>query len=100
MQIVKIKPAKSIKLLDLSGTLLRGKTFLRYLRYSLDGASNRIPREYLIPCFVADCCKEIGFDGIKYYGSKEYSNYVVWNDGYFDLIEMLHGTDDEENTDD
>ena len=40
-------------------------------------------REYLLPCFVADCCRESGIEGIKYYGSKEYKNYVSWDDSYF-----------------
>lgn len=88
LQTVKIKPVKDIELLDLSSTLLRGKTFLHYLRYSLSDVNDKMPREYLIPCYVSDCCKEIGFDGIKYYGSKEYSNYVVWSDGYFDSLGM------------
>lgn len=88
LQTVKIKPVKEIKLLDLSGTLARGKTFLRYLRFSLSDVNDKMPREYLIPCFVSDCCKLLGFEGIKYYGSKEYNNYVVWNDGYFDFIGM------------
>lgn len=84
LQTVMLKPVKSIKLLDLSGTLLRGKTFLRMIRFPLQGDSNKMPKEYLLPCYVADCCKMIGFDGIKFYGSKEYSNYVSWTDGYFE----------------
>lgn len=83
LQTVKLRPTRNARLLDLSGTLERGKTFLRYLRFNLSDVTNKTPREYLIPCFVSDCCKSIGFDGIKYYGTKEYSNYVVWSDGYF-----------------
>ena len=83
LQTVQLRPIKSAHLLDLSHTLQRGKTFLRYLRFELSDVTNKTPREYLIPCFVSDCCKKIGFDGIKYFGSKEYNNYVVWNDGYF-----------------
>lgn len=59
-----------------------------YLRFSLTDKSDKMPKEYLIPCFVADCCKCIGFEGIKYYGSKEYNNYVVWDDGFFDYAGM------------
>ena len=83
LQTVQLRPAKSARLLDLSNSLKRGKTFLRYLRFELSDVTNKTPREYLIPCFVSDCCKNIGFDGIKYYGTKEYNNYVVWDDGYF-----------------
>ena len=45
--------------------------------------ANNLPRQYLLPGLVGDCCQRIGFDGIKYYGSKEYDNYVSWSDGYF-----------------
>ena len=83
IQTIGIRPVKNIKLLDLSGTLHRGKTFLRMIRYSITEDCNKMPKEYLLPCFVADCCRQIGFDGIKYYGSKDYNNYVTWSDGYF-----------------
>lgn len=88
LQTVILRPKKDINLLDLSGTLSRGTTFLRYLRFSLTDLTDKMPREYLIPCFVSDCCKALGFDGIKYYGSKDYSNYVTWNDGYFEYVSM------------
>ncbi len=88
LQTVILKPIKDIRLLDLSGSLARGTTFLRYLRFSLSDKTDKMPREYLIPCYVSDCCKMLGFDGIKYYGSKDYSNYVAWNDGYFDYVKM------------
>ena len=82
-QTIRLIPTKPIRLLDLSGTMLRGKVFLRYIRFPLSDIQDKTPREYLIPCFVADCCCVIGFDGIKYYGSQEYNNYVSWDDGYF-----------------
>ncbi len=83
-QTVKLKPKKDIRLLDFSETLRRGESFLRMIRYPVKGnVINKMPKEYLLPNFVADCCKEIGIEGIKYYGSKKYSNYVCWEDGYF-----------------
>lgn len=85
IQTIRLTPIKSIVLLDLSGTMRRGATFLRFLRFPLKDVNDRMPREYLIPCFVAECCQQVGFDGIKYYGGKGYSNYVTWNDGYFDI---------------
>lgn len=88
LQTVIIKPVKEIKLLDLSGTLKNGKLFLKYLRFSLSDVNDKMPREYLLPCYVADCCKVIGFEGIKYTGSKEYYNYVTWDDGYFEYVGM------------
>ena len=83
LQTVMIRPVKEIRLLDLSQSLQRGVTFLKWMRYPLSEVKNQMPREYLLPCYVADCCQMIGFDGIKYYGSKEYDNYVSWSDGYF-----------------
>ena len=82
-QVQRIIPIKEADFLDLSGTLTGGKTFLRYLRFSLTDYNSNMPREYLIPCYVSDCCKDLGFDGIKYRGSSEYNNYVLWQDGYF-----------------
>lgn len=89
IQTVKLLPVKKVVLLDLSGTMKRGATFLRYLRFPLSSVNDKTPREYLIPCYVAECCKRIGFDGIKYYGGKEYSNYVTWNDGYFKIAGVV-----------
>lgn len=84
LQTIKLKPVKGIKLLDLSGSLRRGAAFLKMIGYSLGDDTNKMPKEYLLPCFVADCCQRIGYDGIKYYGSKDYNNYVSWSDGYFE----------------
>lgn len=86
IQVAKIKPIKHIEMIDLSGVLKRGATFLRYIRFPAEGI---VPRAYLIPCFVSDCCRECNIEGIKYYGSKSYMNYVCWNSGYFQFVEML-----------
>lgn len=83
LQTVKLKPVKTIKMLDLSNTLQRGASFLKMIRFPVEEIANNLPRQYLLPGFVGDCCQRIGFDGIKYYGSKEYDNYVSWSDGYF-----------------
>lgn len=67
-----------------------GKEFLKYIRFDVrDNISSWMPREYLIPNFLSDCCRQVGYEGIKYYGGKGYSNYVVWHDGYFDYVEMM-----------
>lgn len=87
IQTVKINPIHPIQMLDLSNTVQRGKTFLRMIRFPLDD-DNKMPRQYLLPCFVADCCQMIGYDGIKYYGSKVYDNYVSWSDHYFKFVGM------------
>lgn len=85
IQTIKIKPVKPIVILDLSNKMRKGSVFLKYLRYPIDSITDKMPREYLIPCFVSDCCQIVGFEGVKYYGSKSYSNYVCWNDGYFEI---------------
>lgn len=86
IQTIKIKPVKPIVILDLSNTMRQGSIFLKYLRYPIDSVTNKMPREYLIPCFVSDCCQAVGFEGVKYYGSKSYNNYVCWKDGYFEFV--------------
>ena len=83
IQTIRLNPVREAQLLDLSETMRRGTIFLRFLRFDLEAVNEKMPREYLIPCFVSDCCKTVGFDGIKYYGGKGYSNYVTWEDGYF-----------------
>ena len=83
IQTICISPCRDVKLLDLSNHIAGCNTFLKYIRFSLADAQDKMPREYLIPCYVSDCCKLIGFEGIKYYGTKDYNNYVVWTDGFF-----------------
>ena len=86
IQTIKIKPVNPIVILDLSNTMRKGNIFLKYLRYPIDSITDKMPREYLIPCFVSDCCQVVGFEGVKYYGSKSYNNYVCWKDGYFEFV--------------
>jgi hypothetical protein len=83
VQTAIISPEHSVRLLDLSGTMRGGTTFLRYIRFPVSNTNSNMPREYLIPCFVSDCCRRSEIDGIKYYGGAGYSNYVCWNDGHF-----------------
>ena len=42
----------------------------------------------IIPSFVADCCYSNHIHGIKYYGSKEYTNYVTWDDRHFEFLSI------------
>ena len=88
IQVAKLRPKRKIAMIDLSGTNQQNK-FLEYCRFAPanDDYSN-IKREYLIPCFVASCCKQHNIDGIRYYGSQEYRNYVAWSDHYFDCVEF------------
>ena len=87
VQTAAIRPIKPINMIDLSGTIHRGQTFLKYVRF--DATDGTMPKAYLIPCFVSDCCRALHIDGIKYYGTKAYSNYVCWNAGYFDFVSMV-----------
>ena len=43
-------------------------------------------KEYLLPNYVASCCREIGIDGIKY-RSTGYNCCVLWKDDYFEFVE-------------
>lgn len=90
LQTVEITAKKEAKLIDLAAKNRRGlTTFLKYIRFELGENSGNRPREYLIPSFVSDCCRECNFDGIKYYGGKNYSNYVTWSDEYYQFERML-----------
>ena len=44
-----------------------------------------IVKQYLLPNYVASCCKRLGIDGIKYL-SGNYACYVTWKDDYFDFV--------------
>ncbi|MCR5802647.1 MAG: RES domain-containing protein [Clostridia bacterium] len=90
IQTVAITAGKKVKMLDLSAKEMRGlNTFLKYLRFPFSTDSGKRPREYLIPQFVSDCCVSCGIDGIKYYGGKDYSNYVTWSDDYYSYSRNL-----------
>ncbi|MDC7301001.1 hypothetical protein [Agathobacter ruminis] len=89
LQTVKVGVTKNAKLIDLSAKNMRGlNTLLRYIRFPLNDVGKN-PRVYLIPSFISMCCKSAGIDGIKYYGGKDYSNYVTWDDGYYDFIGIV-----------
>ena len=89
LQTVKVGIFKNAKLIDLSAKNMRGlNTLLKYIRFPLNDISKN-PRVYLIPSFISMCCKSAGIDGIKYYGGKDYSNYVTWDDGYYSFIENV-----------
>lgn len=86
IQVAQIKPNCTIKMIDLSSEY-QGNKFLEYCRYQFDSTKvDHLRSEYLIPSYVASCCKLSSIDGIKYYGSSEYDNYVTWKDHYFDFV--------------
>ncbi|SDB33984.1 hypothetical protein [Eubacterium oxidoreducens] len=89
LQTVKVGVSENANLIDLSAKNLRGlNTLLKFIRFPLNDTGNN-PRVYLIPSFISMCCKNAGIDGIKYYGGKEYSHYVTWDDGYYNFIENV-----------
>lgn len=87
-QVAEIESRRDVRLIDLSGVGRGTNYFLKYLRFPFTNTDQVIPPEYLVPNFVAQCCRHAGIDGIKYYGSKTYSNYVVWDDGLFRIVSM------------
>lgn len=87
-QVAEIEGKRDVRLIDLSGVGRGTNYFLKYLRFPFTNTDQVIPPEYLVPNFVAQCCRHAGIDGIKYYGSKTYSNYVVWDDDLFRIASM------------
>lgn len=87
-QVAEIEGKRDVRLIDLSGVGRGTNYFLKYLRFPFTNTDQVIPPEYLVPNFVAQCCRHAGIDGIKYYGSKTYSNCVVWDDDLFRIASM------------
>lgn len=82
IQVVGLRAIKPAKIIDLSGEIKGTNRFIEHLRYTVDNEDGKIIKEYLLPNFVASCCKRIGIDGIKY-RSTGYNCYVLWTDDYF-----------------
>ena len=81
-----LKPIKKdIKLLDLSDREDEN-LFLQEIRLAPYDANDKFCREYLLPCYVGACCRYVGIQGIKYYGSEKYNNYVTWDDRWYEQI--------------
>lgn len=86
IQVVGLKPIKSIKMIDLSADQNGTNKFLDHLRFTADKENGKIVKEYLLPNFVASCCKKVGIEGIKY-KSTGYNCCVLWKDNYFEFVE-------------
>ena len=92
VQIAKLKKCKEARLIDLSQNVSKNNRFIDHLRFKVDNTPGKIVKEYLLPNFVAGCCKKVGIDGIKYQGDG-YNCYVTWKDDYFsfegnDIVEV------------
>lgn len=95
IQVVGVRAVRSAKILDLSADSERGKNeFLDHLRFTVENTAGVLVKEYLLPNFVAGCCKQLGIEGIKY-KSTGYNCYVLWEDNYFEFAEesreIIHG---------
>lgn len=87
VQIARLTGRDSLRLLDLSGKGRACNYFLKYIRFPFDSPDSVIPTEYLVPNYVAQCCRHADFDGIKYYGSQTYSNYVIWDTRNVEMVD-------------
>ena len=52
----------------------------------MENDAGRTVKEYLLPNYVASCCRELEIDGIKY-RSTGYNCCVLWKDDYFEFVE-------------
>lgn len=86
VQVIGLRAIRSVKLLDLSGDAKRTNRFIEHLRYTVENEAGRTVQEYLLPNYVASCCKELGIDGIRY-KSTGYNCCVLWKDDYFENVE-------------
>lgn len=86
IQVVGLKAMKHVKLLDLSGTPKKNNKFIEHMRFSVDNEEARFSKSYLLPNYVASCCKKLGIDGIRYQ-STGYKCIVLWKDDYFEFAD-------------
>jgi hypothetical protein len=77
LDIATVKITQQIKILDLSNFMGDFGRFLSESPHDL----KTLKFEYLLSNYISDCCKEIGFNGIKYKGVKkgDYNNYALIN---------------------
>lgn len=86
VQVIGLKAVKLVKLLDLSGEAKKTNRFIEHMRFTVENEVGKTVLEYLLPNYVASCCKEIGIDGIRY-KSSGYNCCVLWKDNYFEYVE-------------
>ena len=86
VQVIGLKAVKPVRLLDLSGDTKKTNRFIEHLRFTVENEVGKTVSEYLLPNYVASCCKEIGIDGIRYRNTG-YNCCVLWKDDYFEYVE-------------
>ena len=96
IQIVGLRPIKTAKIIDLSGEIKGTNRFIEHLRFTIENDEGKKVKSYLLPNFVASCCKRIGIEGIKY-RSSGYNCCVLWKDDYFEFIEGSREITSSEN---
>lgn len=84
--MIGLKAKTNVKLLDLSGEVKGANLFIDHIRFTVENEEGKTVKEYLLPNYVASCCREIGIDGIKY-RSTGYNCCVLWKDDYFEFVE-------------
>lgn len=70
----------------MSGEVKGNNRFIEHLRFTVENEEGKIVKKYLLPNFVASCCKKIGIEGIKY-RSTGHNCCVLWKDDYFEFVE-------------
>ncbi len=86
VQVIGLRAIKEVKLLDLSEEVKGSNYFIEHMRFTVENEEGRTVKEYLLPNYVASCCKELGIDGIRY-KSTGYNCVVLWKDDYFEYVE-------------
>lgn len=88
VQVVGLHPTQHVEILDLSEKIKGRCAFLEHLRRQAR-TTRGVVREYMLPNYVANCCRDLGIAGIKYKSSQsaKYNCIVLWNDGYFDFVD-------------
>ena len=86
VQVVKLEPVDSVRLIDLSKATDARNCFITALRKSVVDENAKVKKEYLLPNYVAGCCRAAGLDGIKYRGNG-YSCYVTWTDAKLNIVD-------------
>lgn len=88
VQVVGLHPTQHVEILDLSEKIKGRCAFLEHLRRQAR-TTRGVVREYMLPNYVANCCRDLGITGIKYKSSQsaKYNCIVLWNDGYFDFVD-------------
>ena len=86
IQVIGLRPTKTVRLLDLSGEVKGTNRFIEHIRFTVENDAGRTVKEYLLPNYVASCCRELEIDGIKY-RSTGYNCCVLWKDDYFEFVE-------------